>query len=160
MVISGHVVTNTVFQQALSEYKDGQYLDALEGFSEAHLNAAREDSFYNKYLSYHGLMLVLLDRPRGMEMCRNAAANEQFDGDVFLNLAKAERHVGNRKGCVQALQNGLMLAPDNSELRQMRNIIGMRRKPFLRFLERDHPLNIMLGKMTYPKKGNAVRTGA
>jgi len=149
MVISGQVVTDTVFQQALNEYQEGQYLDALEGFSEAHLNAAREDSFYNKYLSYHGLMLVLLERPRGMEMCRNAAANEQFDGDVFLNLAKAEQYIGNRKGCVQALQNGLLLAPDNIELRQMRAEIGTRRKPLLRFLHRDHPVNVMFGKMTY-----------
>lgn len=149
MVKSNQAVTSTVFRQAVSQLREGEYASALEGFSEAHLNAAREDSFYNKYLSYHGLMLALLDRPRGLEMCRNAAANEHVDGDVFLNLARAEQQAGNRLASVRALQRGLQLAPNNRELRDMSLNIGMRRKPVLRFLQRDHPLNRMLGKLTY-----------
>lgn len=149
MVMSNQTVLSTVFKQAVSQYQEGEYTSALEGFSEAHLNATREDSFYNKYLSYHGLMLALLQRPRGLEMCRNAAANEQFDGDVFLNLAKAEQKAGNRLECIRALQRGLQIAPNNGELRAMRRQIGVRRKPVLRFLPRDNPVNVLLGKITY-----------
>jgi hypothetical protein len=80
-------------------------------------------------------------------MCRHAAKSELHDGDVYLNLARAEWFYENRKAAIIALKKGLQIDNRHPGLRQMREQLGIRQRSPLPFLPRTHPLNHALGKL-------------
>jgi len=80
-------------------------------------------------------------------MCRQAIGNELHDGDVYLNLARAEWFYENRRATVIALKKGLQVDNRHPGLRQMREQLGVRQRSALPFLPRTHPLNQALGRL-------------
>ena len=90
---------------------------------------------------------VLSGDVTGLDMCRQAAKSELIDGDVYLNLARAEWHVENRKATIIVLKKGLNIDNRHPGLRQMREQLGVRQRSPLPFLPRTHSLNKALGKL-------------
>ncbi|MDH5735683.1 MAG: hypothetical protein OEY87_06130 [Gammaproteobacteria bacterium] len=143
-------------------YKD--YSDCCESFSEgieylqkrAISQASRSfqlacdsipvsHSFRNKYLSYLGFAQLLSGDIDGIKLCRKAASEEFNDGDVFLNLARAEFLLESRPGTIRALEKGLEIDRQHEGLWLMRHRLGIRKRKPLPFLPRDHVFNIKLG---------------
>jgi hypothetical protein len=54
---------------------------------------------------------------------------------------------------VAAVERGLKLDPDHPGLLTLQKEIGTRRRPVLRFLDRDHPVNVFLGRMRHNMTG-------
>jgi hypothetical protein len=54
---------------------------------------------------------------------------------------------GSRRRAVTALDLGLAVQPGNRSLQHFRGMLGVRRPPVLRFLGRDHPINVALGRL-------------
>jgi len=102
---------------------------------------------YNSVLSGYGLTLVLNSDKNGLLMCRDAASNEVFDGEVFLNLACAEWHSDNRKRAVDAVRRGVKIAPDHTQLNRACAKLDCRKKCCFSFLPRGHKLNRLFGRM-------------
>lgn len=90
----------------------------------------------------------------GLAMCQDAAERDHREALIFLNLAKAHMANGDRFQCVRALQRGMRLkSPHRGQLMTFHKTIGIRRKPILSFLDRNHPINDFLGRMTWVLSG-------
>lgn len=146
-----YTVMNTDFREGLVALADGDHDTALDCFARADHQTPRDDVYKNKYQSFHGLMLVHAGQSRGIELCREAAANECFDGDVFYNQARAELELGNRREAIVALRRGLGFDRTHIDLLRLRQRLGVRRGLVVPFLKRDNFLNKFLGKLTYQR---------
>lgn len=135
------------FVEGVEHLKDRSMPKAVQSFQMAYESVDRSDIYHNKYASYCGLSRVLSGDNTGLELCREAARSEIHDGDVFLNLARAEWFCQNRKNTVVALKKGLQVDNRHPGLRQMREQLGIRQRSPLPFLPRSHPLNHALGKL-------------
>ena len=135
------------FVEGVTYLKDRAMPKAVNRFQQAYESVNHEDVYHNKYASYCGLARVLSGDSTGLEMCRHAADNELNDGDVYLNLARAEWFYENRKLVIIALKKGLHIDDRHPGLRQMRIQLGVRQRSTLPFLPRSHPLNHALGKL-------------
>lgn len=135
------------FVAGVEHLKDHAMPKAVSSFKSAYDSVNRNDIYHNKYASYCGLSRVLSGDKSGLELCREASRNEIYDGDVFLNLARAEWYCENRKQTVVALKKGLQIDNRHPGLRLMREQLGIRQRSPLPFLPRSHPLNHALGKL-------------
>jgi len=135
------------FVEGVTYLKDRAMPKAVTSFQQAYESVGRADVYHNKYASYCGLARVLSGDATGLGMCRHAAKSELHDGDVYLNLARAELFYENRKAVVVALKKGLQIDNRHPGLRQLREQLGIRSRSALPFLPRSHPLNHALGKL-------------
>lgn len=107
-------------------------------------------------LSYVGLLTCLKDRQasKGLPMCQEAVRRDPGEALCHLNLAKIYFALGDRYQCVRALHRGLKIrSPHRPLLMGFYRTIGLRRKPVLSFLSRNHMLNNLLGRLTWKMKG-------
>ena len=135
------------FVAGVEHLNDQAMPKAVTHFKSAYDSVNKNDVYHNKYASYSGLSRVLSGDKMGLELCREASRCEIYDGDVFLNLARAEWHCKNRKQTVVALKRGLQIDNRHPGLRLMREQLGIRQRSPLPFLPRTHPLNHTLGKL-------------
>ena len=135
------------FVNGVEHLKEHAIPKAVESFNVAFESVDRRDAYRNKYASYCGLARVLSGDASGLNLCREAARAEIRDGDVYLNLARAEWYFENRKNTVIALKKGLSVDSRHPGLRAMREQLGLRVRSPLPFLPRSHPLNHSLGKL-------------
>ncbi len=135
------------FEEGIEHLKEQAIPKAVDSFQQAYESVGRSDVYRNKYASFCGLSRVLSGDRSGLGLCRDAARSELNDGDVFLNLARAEAYLGDRKSAIIALKKGLQVEPGHQGLREMRSELGMRKRSPLPFLPRSHPLNHALGKL-------------
>ena len=120
---------------------------AVNHFSQACRLTPRHHYNYHKYQSYLGLASVLSGNESGLLLCQQAIQDADAEGDLYLNLARAQRFSGNRLATIKALNAGLALEPDHAGLNDMRILLGVRRLKPIVFLPRQHYLNGLLGKM-------------
>lgn len=137
------------FVQGQRYFQQGDLAAALAGFKSAHQVTADHDVHSTLYMSFLGLVQVLLNDVSGLNLCRRAAREETHRGDVFENLARAELKLGHRKQAWDALRRGLKLDKGHAGLRALQIEMGARRHPALAFLDRDNLLNRLIGKFTY-----------
>jgi tetratricopeptide (TPR) repeat protein len=100
-------------------------------------------------LSYYGLCMARLETnyAEALRLCKRAANLDPYDPALLVNLGKVYRLIGDRGAAYRSLRAAWALDrrhhPTMLELARM----GMRRKPVLGWLARDHFLNVMLGKL-------------
>ncbi|MGD9000144.1 MAG: hypothetical protein PVF75_06995 [Granulosicoccaceae bacterium] len=137
------------FREGMRCLEQGDEQGALDCFARADAHTAHDNVYKNKYRSYHGLLLLRSGHVNGLDLCRQAASSECFDGDVFFNLARAELARGNRRTAISTIRHGLGVDATHPDLIHMRHKLGIRRAVALPFLSRDNPINKFLGKITY-----------
>jgi tetratricopeptide (TPR) repeat protein len=100
-------------------------------------------------LSYYGLCLAMQKgrNKEAAEYCELALEREFFNVDHYINLGQVWIRAGHRRKAVDALERGLAVEPTNPRLRKLRESVGVRRPPVVRFLNRDNPINVSLGKV-------------
>lgn len=70
-----------------------------------------------------------------------------FDSVNFLYLARTYMLAGDRRLAIRALERGLKLHPNDTELLALHYEFGVRRRPVVPLLGRDNPLNVWLGRL-------------
>jgi len=135
------------YQNAKDSLKAQDYKAAERDFKKVLDGLDEHHEQYNNVLSHYGLVQELNLNENGLLLCRDAASNEAFDGDVFLNLACAEWFSDNRKRAVNAIRHGVKIDADNQRLNHACAILDCRKKCCLSFLPRDHRLNRLLGRL-------------
>ena len=127
-------------------------LDALERSEHAdalvHFRAAEGlDTTRPIFRSYHGLSLGIVERrfSEALEMCRSAAKEEFFNPTLYHNLARVHFTFGFKTEGIRYLRRGLMIDPGNAPILSEFGHLGVRSRPVLRFLRRDHMVNRCLG---------------
>jgi len=144
------------YRNGLTAWTEERHREAL-AFFEAALELERrygEPPPQARYLSHYGLCLALMNQNlyEGVKYCKKAVTLQQFDADLRWNLARALLKAGRRRGAHEELLHGLKLQPDHSGIRRELKLMGLRKKPALAFLSRQHPLNVYLGKKRKAKK--------
>lgn len=91
----------------------------------------------------------------GLELCRHAVQIEPFRPENYLNLAQMNVMVGNRRGAIRALRDGLALDSEHRGLRELQQRMGVRARPPIPFLSRDNPLNVLLGRWRHNARTTA-----
>ena len=121
-------------------------IEASVCFSQAFFSALSPDPFLKKYMSYHGLSLVLQGNEQGLDLCRRAV-DDLADGDMYLNLARVELFYQHRRQAVLAIEEGLQRDVLHEGLHLMQRQLGVRKRKPLAFLPRQHPMNERIGKL-------------
>ena len=122
--------------------------------------AFKTDPENPRYLSYYGLIVALAEDnlQDGINFCRAAIHRASYEPDFYVNLCKVYAKAGQRKKALETLVEGLSFDKNETRIKTEMKRIGVRRKPTLRFLPRNHFLNKTLGKLTYNfRKGRSSR---
>ena len=108
-------------------------------------------------LSFFGLCLVLVQKKvkPALDLCKRAIELEFYNGDHYVNLTKVYIAAGNRKKAVEAVEGGLKHLPDHEGLMNLRKEMGVRARPAVPFLTRNHPINVALGQKREARKESA-----
>ena len=110
------------------------------------------------FYSYLGQAIARCEgrKHEGLELCRHAVAIEPFRPENYLNLAYHNVMVGNRRGAIRALRDGLALDSGHRGLRGLQRRLGVRARPPIPFLARDNPLNVLLGRWRHSARVTAI----
>jgi tetratricopeptide (TPR) repeat protein len=139
-------VARELFVKGVSWWNRKKVDKALRCFQRAHeLNP--EDPHIASYLG-----LVLVDSriyARGFELCRGALRKNSSNADLLFNLGQAYLLSSRRKEARLAFLRGAKVCEDKHRFMDALIKMGIRRKPTVGFLSRDHPFNRWLGKLTY-----------
>ncbi len=135
------------YQNALELLKQQDYKAAQRVLKKSLQSLDEHDDQYNIVLSAYGLSQVLNANKNGLLLCRDAAGNECFDGEVFLNLACAEWHSFNRKRAINAIRQGIKVDPDNAQLNHACAKLDCRKRCCFEFLPRSHKMNRIFGRL-------------
>jgi tetratricopeptide (TPR) repeat protein len=119
--------------------------EAFEHLSRAYL----ADPQNARYRSSYALALALV---RGqfmgaVELARAAIRQEFYNPDLYLNLARIYMTFEFRAEAIRFLRRGLMVDPEHERIQRKLRELGVRRRPPLRFLPRNHPINRWLGRL-------------
>lgn len=135
------------YQNAKQALQAKDYNAAERAFKKTLDSITEHNTGYNSVLSYYGLSQVLINNKNGLLLCRDAASNEVFEGDVYLNLACAEWYSDNRKRAIDAIRHGIRIAPDNRQLNKACAQLDCRKRCCFGFLPRSHKLNRLFGRL-------------
>ena len=147
------------YEQGCRHLAAGDAAAAAVCFETAEQQARPGDVHSSLYTAARGYARVLLNDYSGLNLCRAAARDDQYNGDVYEYLAKAELRLFHRKQACEAIVRGLRADKAHAGLRQLRRQMGVRRAPALGFLSRDNLLNRLIGRLTYQrsKAGSGAR---
>jgi predicted Zn-dependent protease len=128
--------------------------EAFEHLSRAYLS----DPQNARYRSSYALALALV---RGqfmgaVELARAAIRQEFYNPDLYLQLARIYLAFDFRAEAVRFLRRGLMVDPEHERIQRKLRELGVRRRPPLRFLPRNHPVNRLLGRLQARVLGPAL----
>lgn len=148
-------VAEESFEKGLAALDQGQAKHAL-AFFEAAIELERK--FGNgtpqpRYFSHYGVCLAMLGRRKhdAVRVCREAVALEGYNPDLLWNLGRALLASNRRGEAYAAFVKGLRLERNHRGIIGDLKAMGIRRKCAVRFLSRDNPVNMMLGKMRSPR---------
>lgn len=108
-------------------------------------------------LSYYGRCILRTGgrSRRAIELAEQARKREFYDSRHWANLVRIYIETGSRRRAVSTLEDGLKRMPRDRTLLRVRDEIGYRKPPPLRFLHRDNPINVFFGKrphLLHPSK--------
>ncbi|MEP6994851.1 MAG: hypothetical protein ABI968_10050 [Acidobacteriota bacterium] len=152
----------------LAEYSDEELLEAgrealkierwaraktfLTEYFDRHL--ARGDSLSASALASFALSLGhTSEARRGLELCKRAQSSDSRNPYISWCLANLHLLNRSRKEAIETVERGLRAMPDNFALIRLRKKLGLRQSPPLPFLDRNHGLNVRLGRLMHRLKG-------
>jgi len=102
-----------------------------------------------RYLSYYGLCLAMVRNEvrEGLRYCREAITLESYNSTLRCNLGRVLLKAGRRREAHRCFVRGLRLEPGHAATCRELTQMGIRRKPFLPFLSRGHPINVFIGRL-------------
>jgi len=154
--VSDESPDNTTAQQAALNAKaltiEGKVEEAIELF-EQNLKLLSQGTIADRRIaasafSFYGLCVAKVRRryAEGVKYCQISLRSNPLDPDHRANLAMVYLERDDRSKAVEALNAGLRLDSRNKRINRVLDIIGRRRPPVIRFLPRNNPLNVWLGK--------------
>ncbi len=120
--------------------------DAAGYFRRACHSVSGGHRFFLKYHSYYGFSCLLNGEYEAIHICRNAVKLYPFDGDICMNLARAEMFINNRKEAIDSINVGLRFSQEHAGLQKLKIKFGVRKRKPLPFLSRSNRLSAALGK--------------
>jgi len=133
--------------------------DALNLLTDA-LDQFPSDPFL---LSYYGCLEAIINKNYkfGIDTCSRAIeilnkripfGQEIFYPTFYLNLGRAYVAAKNRKGAVDAFEQGIAFDKENRDLIWEMKKLGLRKSALIPFLQRSNPINKYIGMLLYMLK--------
>lgn len=119
--------------------------EAFEHLSRAYLIDPQNARFRSSYAL--ALALVRGQYLGAVELARAAVRQEFYNPDLYLNLAKIYLAFDFKPEAIRFLRRALMVDPENDAAQRKLGELGIRRRPPLRFLPREHVVNRWIGRM-------------
>ncbi|OGW61319.1 MAG: hypothetical protein A2V83_00335 [Nitrospirae bacterium RBG_16_64_22] len=128
-------------------YRGGYHGQALAVFEKG-LDLAPGDP---RFISYIGVLTALVRRDvkKAIELCRKAIDEQPYVGQWYVNLATVYEKSRQKEEAALVLRRGLVAENGHRELLSMLKKLQPRRKPFIGSLDRDHPINKLLGMVSH-----------
>lgn len=141
--------------QAINQCRDG---DLEEGYRVLRAVAASDElppELPGRYFSYLGLCIAGFEARynEGVKLCQKGIEMEFFQPENYINLARTYMMLKSRRLALRAIRDGLRIDPGNRLLIELRRDLGVRKKPVVPFLHRDHGINQMLGRWRHRRRG-------
>lgn len=142
---------NTNFLSGICCLWESDYKQARHFFLTAATEVDPLEVHHDVYLSYLGLINVLIDQKNGiLDHCHHSSNTSlSVEPEIQLNQACAEFIKGNRRRGIQAMDklNNLILSPKNSEeIHSFFDIVGTRKKSNNGSLKRNNFIHKFIGK--------------
>lgn len=112
--------------------------------------------FYS-YLGY-GIALCQQRVDEGLKLCRHSIKVEFYEVENYVNLARTCLLAQDRKGAIKAVRGGLKVDPHHLELLALYRQLGIRSLPVLPFLDRQNPVNQLLGRLRHALRKTAPQS--
>lgn len=140
-----------LLREGLVACRAGDWRRGLDQLSRLAALAEGAEPLPGLYYSYLGVAMARCEgrKDEGLELCRYAIKLEPAEPENRLNLARLYLIQRNRRQAVKQLYVGLRLDPSDRRLRALQRRIGVRRTVPIRWLSRDHFLNVWIGWLTY-----------
>ena len=135
------------FAQGLEYFRDGYVGKALE-----QMKAAAEAEPGNAlYLSYLGLLVAAAqkDFEKAEQLCHMALKLDRAEAQCYLNVAEVYMRAKRPKEAMEALREGLQRTKRDKRIADAIARLSGRRRPVFPFLEREHPVNMVLGRLRH-----------
>jgi len=91
---------------------------------------------------------------RGLELCKRAQHADPRNPHIYWCLSQLHLLAGSRKDAIESVDRGLRAVPDSFLLLRLRKRLGVRQPPPIPFLNRQHRLNVRLGRLMHRMKGH------
>jgi predicted Zn-dependent protease len=132
-----------LFEQAVGDYRRGSFGEAAKALSHLIERGSRDPA----HLSYCGLLLALTGkREPGVALCEEAVArNGRRASLLYVNLSRALDVAGRKRDAIDTLNRGLLVHPDERQLRRELQRLVPRARPLFPSLGRRHVLNRYAG---------------
>ena len=145
-------------RQAIEMTREERYEQALEIF-ETQLPVLTEGDIQDRRIaasafSYYGVCVAMVKRryADAVNYCNVSLKANFMDADHRANLAMVFLERNDREKAIETLNEGLRLQPRNRQIQKIFREIGRRRPPVIRFLPRDNPINVWLGRRRYERE--------
>jgi hypothetical protein len=139
------------FRLGVVAARDERWRDALNLLTEVAQRAESRGNLPGLFYTCLGVAIARCEGQRrdGLELCRYGMRIQPEEPDNYWNLATLYVMLGRRQAAVRELEAGLELDPGHPRLRELYRRIGVRRRPPLPFLSRQHPLNVVIGQIRH-----------
>ena len=134
------------FVKGIELLEQSSIKDASIFFKRACKSVSGDHRFFFKYHSYYGFSCLLSGKYEAIGLCRHAVNKTPFDGDICMNLARAEVLLNNRLEALSVIKSGLRYSSNHGGLMQLQLNLGIRKRKPLPFLSRNNSLSVALGK--------------
>ena len=145
--------TDAVVDIVANLCRQGRFLEAHETLERAAAQPGfnLSPSASARFRSYYGLTMALAlgEVTRGEKLCREALEAGGGDPEMSHNLGMVYLRCRRRDLAFRSFQTALRVAPYYPETQRTIDRLGRRRRPLFRFLDRDHILNRMSGRLIH-----------
>lgn len=141
----------TLALEGIELCRRGRWSEGLHRLGEVAATEGSTSELPSQYYAFLGYGLARFQRRvrEGLQLCEHAVKQEFFQVDNYALLARTAMLANNRRRAVQAIEQGLAIDHQDQDLLKLRRDLGVRRRPVLRFLSRDHALNRILGRLRH-----------
>ena len=137
------------FLLAYAYAREGNFRESLIYFRRimARFAEGRGEDVPAKVLSYYGLVLGLGENrlQEAVTYCTMAIKKEFYHPEFYVNLARVYQKANRRASAVDVLYKGLKVDNQDKTIHAELFKLGVRQKPVIGFLKRDHLVNKYLG---------------
>jgi len=117
---------------------------------------ARDRPIGASVMAFYGLAVGMTGNlQEGLATCQRALSIDRRSPDIWTALARLALFSGDRKKACDAVARGLALSPHHTELGEVSQFLGIRRRPAVPFLSRTNPVNVRLGQVLQRLVGRA-----
>lgn len=145
--------TPPAITHGIDHARQGDYLMGLTVLADFYEHDSSAEA-HPEGLSWYALCLASVSRSfePAVRMCNEAIERDPDRPVHHINAAMVQLLKDDRKAAIEILERGLTVHPDDVELRRFRDQLGIRSKPPLPFLGRNHAVNVALGHVMHAAK--------